>query len=462
MTASSSTFAGFVLAESRRLLHLSLPMMVAQSGLVVMGLVDTWCVGRVSKEDMAGVALGTSLSMLFVVVAIGVAMGLEPLIAQAHGAGEYARTRAWRIQGLWVVGAIGVAATVACVGLGALVPWSGRAPGFETQTRDYMWARAPAALLSALYSVYRCHLSSVGRPGPALLAIVVANLVNLACDLLFVFTFDWGATGVGMATSLSSATMLVICAAAIPDRRVSAKLAPVRADMAQILGLGIPIALQVSAEMGIFSAVAALIALSGPVALAGHQVAINLASLAFMAAAGIAVAGTARVGHHVGAGESPLARQAGFLAVGFGVVFMASAGLVFFLAAEPIAAAFAPAEVEVRALAARLLRIAAAFAIFDGVQAVAAGILRGLGDTKSPLVANLFAYLVVGFPVAIYLGWGRDWGAAGYWWGLTAGLATVASLLLYAFHRESLRPVQRVEAPRTDGTPGPEPISSTS
>lgn len=447
-TAHAGDDARAMRGEGARLLRLAAPMMVAQGGLVTMGLVDTWCVGRLSPADMAGVALGNSLSILPLGVVLGVAMGIEPLVSQAHGAGELGRARAWRIQGLWTAGLVSVPAMLAVLLLALGLPYLGVAGGFEREGQAYLLGRVPGVLLAGLYASYRSYLASIGRPRPALYAVLVANVANLGLDMLFLFELGLGAGGVGLATSLASGIMVLVAAVslregikgALPDWR------PAWAGIRRVIALGWPVAAQMTAEIGVFSAVTTLIALDGAVALAGHQIAINFAALTFMAAVGIAFAGTARVGYHVGAGRTKVARQVGFLAIGLGALLMAGGAVVFLTIPERLAEAFAPSSPEVVAMAASLLRIAAAFAIFDGIQAVAAGALRGAGDTRSTFIANLAGHGLVGAPVALLLGHGLGLGAEGYWWGLTAGLTATAVGLLARFAALTARPLRRAEA----------------
>jgi MATE family multidrug resistance protein len=240
--------------------------------------------------------------------------------------------------------------------------------------------------------------------------------------------------------------MLLVCATSVAEATDPRDRRPSRAALGQVLRLGWPIGFQFTAEVGVFSAVSTLIALEGPVALAGHQIALNLASLTFMAAVGIAVGATARVGHHVGGGRAGHARVVGLVAIGLGAAFMAAGGLVFWTVPEVLAGWFAPESAEVRRAAATFLGIAAVFAISDGVQAVGAGALRGAGETRSALVANLFGHGAVGLPVGLFLGRGLAWGGVGYWWGLTAGLTATAVLLVARLLVLTARPIARAES----------------
>jgi MATE family multidrug resistance protein len=209
----------------------------------------------------------------------------------------------------------------------------------------------------------------------------------------------------------------------------------------KVLGLGAPIGLQLLAEIGVFSVVAVLAGRLGKVAVSAHHIAIGLASFTFMGVLGISGATAVRVGHAVGEGRSP--RSPGLLGIGMGAAFMACSSALFLLAPRPLVALFTddPAVLD---LGARLMRIAAAFQLFDGVQGVAAGALRGAGDVRFAFLANVAAHWLVGFPLALVLAFTLDLGALGLWWGLLAGLGLVSALLLARFLRIANGAVSRV------------------
>lgn len=426
-------------------------MMLAQGGLTVMGLVDTACIGRISTADMAGVALGNAVATVFVVLAVGMAMGLEPLVAQAHGAGRLERASRWRVQGAWATGLTAALAAVVCVGIGIALPSWTDSP-FALETRAYLLGRGPGVFLAGLYSAERSALTAIGRSRPALYAVAVANGVNVVLDVGLLFGLGLGALGVGLATSASSWAMYLVARHFARAHFRTVPHLPVKAEVRRVLVLGGPVAAQLGAEVGVFSAASVLIAREGEVAIAAHQVALGFVSLWFMTCVGIGVAATARVGHHIGAGRGRDARQAGFLAMGLGAAAMLGGATVNWAFDVEIASAFAPGAPRVVALAATLLHIGAAFALSDGLQAIGAGALRGLGDTASTFTLNILGHVVVGAPVGLYLGWTLGWGAVGYWWGLTAGLTVTAVGLVARFAYLSARPVARLEQDLTDSS----------
>jgi MATE family multidrug resistance protein len=196
-----------------------------------------------------------------------------------------------------------------------------------------------------------------------------------------------------------------------------------------MLRLGLPIGLQMQLEIGVFSVVALLMGHIGTVPMAAHQIAINIASLTFMVPLGVSGAAAVVVGQAVGAGEAARARRSAVAALATGAAFMLLSGLVLTLAPRPLARLYS-LEAAVVALASLLIPIAGVFQVFDGLQVVSIGVLRGVGDTRAPMVVNVLGFWLIGLPVSLWLGFGVGTGAVGLWWGLVAGLAAVAMFLL--------------------------------
>jgi MATE family multidrug resistance protein len=436
-----------LLAEVRRIATLALPMMVAQGGLVAMGLVDTLLIGRVSALEMSAVGLGNAIVSLIVVFGVGVAMGIEPLVAQAHGAGEGVRAHRWLAQGTYaaLLASAPLALLVAVAGF-MLEPF-GIEPAIAHQTRLYLWARVPGLVANGVYSAHRSYLSGVGLARPVLMASLIANGVNAVVDAVLLFVFGLGAVGVGLATSASWVLMawILVRAArfAAPPGQPRWPSAD-RSELTRVFAIGSPVGLQYAAEVGIFSLASILVARLGPEPLAGHQIALTLASFTFMAAVGLSVASAARVGFFIGREEPARAIRAGRIGIALGAAFMGACGLLFYIFRHALGAAFAPRDPGVAEIGAQLLAIAAVFSVADGVQTVAAGALRGAGDTRAAFVLNLVAHWGIGLPVALLLGlvWGL--GARGLWWGLTAGLVAVAIGLVVRFEQRVRRPLERL------------------
>jgi len=430
-------------SESRRLLRIAAPMMVAQGGMVFMGVVDTLVVGRISAEDMAAVSLGNNAVMVVMGFGLGLIMGLETFVSQSMGRADRSGALGWLQQSVWL--SLLVAAPLSLLSLAPILVfrWAEIDPAVRGLADAYVWARLPGHVFAFVFTAYRGFLSASGQTRPVMTAVFIANLANAGLDLALAWGLGLGAAGVGLATSVCWIVMLAV---AIPAVRLGTGVAfrwgdplnrPDRARLGRLVRIGLPIGLHFALEVGIFALVSVLVGRLGATALAGHQIAMTMAALSFMLAMGISIAATARVGHFIGAGEPAAARRTGFLAIAWGALLMGAGGVAFVALGEPIADAFAPNDPEVARTGVVLLRLAAIFAISDGLQAVGAGVLRGLGDTAFTFWANMVGHWVIGLPVGLVLG--ARLGARGYWWGLAIGLSAVAIALVARFSTQVSR-----------------------
>lgn len=327
--------------------------------------------------------------------------------------------------------------------------------------RPFLTVRIAGLLPLLLFVGARSYLMATGHTRPMLVAMVLGNLFNAPAAILLVFGGAalpaWtgplarlpglGIVGAALSTSLCTLFQLGVVALALRELRVegfaAAHRRPVIADLWRSFRVGLPIGLQMGAEVGLFALVALLAGRLGAQALAAHQVALNLAGLSFTVTLGVGVgaAGAVRVGRAVGALDAAGARRAGLVALASGAAFMALPALAFLLFPAPLARLLSPAPSVVEA-AVPLIGIAAIFQLSDGLQSVGAGVLRGAGDTRFPFLANLAGHYRVGLPVAVALGlWARG-GIVGLWWGLCAGLTAVAASLVVRFLRLSARPIR--------------------
>jgi MATE family multidrug resistance protein len=439
--------------ELRALLRLSWPITVAQLGLMTMGLVDTAVLGRVSVTELAGSSIGRAVGFASITPAMGIALALEPLASQAVGAGELGR--AWESLRATSRAVLIAGGPLIAIGVGALffLEACGVDPAIAERARAYAITQSIGMLLSLVFLTHKTFLQSQGHTRPALVASVIANLVNLVvCNLLvrgdeFLTSFGLsplglprlGAFGAGIAFSIAGAVMAAIVVAASSALRPLAVTAhvPVRT----VIALGMPVGLQLLAEVGVFALCTVLVGRFGPAATSAHQVALGLASFTFMGAVGFSGGAAVRVGYAVGEGRSP--RRAGLIGLACGAIFMAAAGVLFAAFPEGLVRLFTsdPAVIE---LGARLVIIAAFFQLFDGLQAVGGGALRGAGDVRFPFVATVAAHWAVGFPAALILGFVCGLGVRGIWWGLASGLITVSVLLVTRFLRLTRGTIARV------------------
>jgi MATE family multidrug resistance protein len=462
VTATTPTVRG----ELGPLVRLALPLAVAQGGQALMGVVDTAVVGRAGSLQLAATGLGAILFMALAVLGMGVMHGLDPLVAQALGAGDAARARRLLWQGVWLAAGLSAALAVPFALAPAALEPLGIPPDVAREAGRYLLWRLPGLPFFLVYFAARAYLQALGAARPMVVAVGLANVANVPLDLLLVFGGAglpaWagplravpalGAGGAAIATSacaLLQALVLARAVAAVPPPGGAIARRPERRELSAAARVGLPIGLHMGAEVGIFALVGFLAARLGQVPLAAHQLAISVATLTFTVAVGLGNAGSVRVGWAVGARDREGARRAGVAAFSAGAAFMALGGLVFFAFPGAIARLMTD-DPAVVAAAVPLLRVAAVFQISDGLQAVGAGVLRGAGETRYTLVANLLGHWVLGVPAAVVLGFTLEGGVTGLWIGFVLGLSAVAVALVLRFLRVSSREIvplaQRAEA----------------
>lgn len=438
---------------------LAVPITASYAGNQLLGLVDVAMVGRLDAVSLAAVGIGNAIYFTISLVAMGIVLGMEPLVSQAIGAGEHDKAR--RV--LWQAVRIALLASAPCALLSMAIASMGTLIGFDAETAHHVQRFVLGRFLNVvpfLLSVAgRTYLQAMGRPRAAVWAVVWANVTNLVGNVLFIYGDDGlariglpriglpalGVFGSGLASTLASAATVGVVFREIARLGSAPISGDLRADpltTRAIVRMGWPIGMHLLAEVGAFGLAGIFAGWLGPTVAAGHQVALSLASFSFTIALGLSNAASVLVGQAVGRGDTPGARRAGFLGIGFSMAVMGLAALLF---------AFAPVlctriltnEPGVIAAAVPLLRIAAVFQLADAAQASAAAALRGAGDTRSAQVANMSGYYLLGLPLALGLGFGLKLGAPGIWWGLTVALFAVAITLTIRFHQISSREIRR-------------------
>ncbi|MEO8089677.1 MAG: MATE family efflux transporter [Gemmatimonadales bacterium] len=425
-------------AELRAMLRLAIPVVVIQVGMMAMGVVDTVMVGHISAQALAAVALGNLYFFTLAVFAMGTLMVLDPVVAQAVGAGDRPAVARALQRGVIIAALLAIPAVVLLTAAGPLFGLARQPAEVIPLAAAYAIRTAPGTFPFLLFVVFRQTLQSMGRTAPIVGAIIGANLANALLNWVLIFG-HWGAPAMGVIGSAWATTisrvLLVAWLWAASRRQLNPLLSPFRTEIWQLqplvrmLRLGIPIGAQHVLEFGAFAFVALMMGWMGTQAMAGHQVAINLAALTFMVPLGVGDAASVLVGQAVGRGDSEGTRGAARAAFACGVGFMAITGAIFLSVPEPLARLYSR-DLGVIGVASTLIPIAGVFQIFDGIQVVASGVLRGLGDTRAPMMANLLGYWLVGIPVSIYLGFVAGLGPAGLWWGLVLGLGLVGTSLL--------------------------------
>ena len=424
-------------SEMRAMITLAFPVVVAQVGLMAMGAVDTLMVGHISARVLAAVALGNLYFFNAIVLSQGTLMALDPIIAQAIGARDEAAVSRALQRGLLLAVLLSVLTALILLPVRSVLLLTRQQAEIIADTTNYVWLSIPGALPFLLFIVFRQTLQALHRVSNVVWTIIGANLVNAGLNWVFVYghlgSAPMGAVGSALATMVSRWLMaFVLLALAWPQLR--SYLVPFRRDvlhlrpLGRVLRLGLPIGAQQLLESGAFGAIGLMMGMLGTIEMAAHQIAITLAALTIMVPLGVSAAAAVRVGRAVGAHDAPRARLAARAALICGMGFMTLTALLFLAAPALLAGAFT-ADVRVIALAGVLIPVAGVFQIFDGAQAVGAGVLRGIGDTKAPLIAMIVGYWGIGLPVSILLGFHTSLRAAGLWWGFVASLSMVALFL---------------------------------
>jgi MATE family multidrug resistance protein len=426
--------------ELRPLLRLAGPVVLAEVGWMSMGLVDTVMVGRLGPAAIGATGMGSGVFTAIVIFGMGLMLGLDALVSRSAGAGRHDDCLRWLYQG--VVLTLGVAPVVMLVTWAVFLTIDGW--GLNAEIRGMAGPYLRVIALSAppllLYATFRRYLQGLHVVRPIMYALVSANLVNAGANAILIYgRFGLpalGVTGSAWATCIARIYMAAFLYAAVRrehrrrgEAHPNVPFAVEWARLRTLFALGLPAASQITVEVGVFALATALAARLDTVSSASHQIALNIASVVFMVPLGLASAGAVRVAHAIGARDGVRARAAGWTALGVGGAIMVGLGLGLFLLPGPLLRLFT-ADARVIEIGTRLLAIAAAFQLFDGTQAVATGVLRGLGDTRTPMVMNVIGHWLLGLPVGYVLCFWRGWGVVGLWAGLSIGLVFCAVVLL--------------------------------
>jgi multidrug resistance protein, MATE family len=428
--------------EARKLLALGVPVAITQLGAMTLGVVDTIMVGHVGVLELDAAALGNLWLMGTMIFGLGVIFGMDPLVSQAHGSGDR-RTVALTLQrGIVVALACSVPTVASWFFTGPVLRGLGQDAALASAAHEYVIAQTPSLAFFFVFNAVRQWLQGRGIVGPALWVVLIANVFNAFANWVLVFGHlgvpALGLQGAAIATASTRVFQcigLVIWVRAMGLHRHGwipwSREALEPRGLAVLLRLGIPIGIQYGLEIWAFQAATLLAGRLGEIPLAAHVIALNLASLTFMLPLGMSIGTATRVGNLVGAGKRRAAQRSAYIGLGLGAAVMSLAAIAFVTLRDLLPAMFT-SDVETRVLAASILPIAAAFQLFDGTQAVGAGVLRGMGATRPAAIINLVGFYALALPTAWWLGFELELGVRGIWWGLCLGLASVAvALVLY-------------------------------
>ncbi len=426
--------------------------MLIQIGMVSMGVVDTLMVGRVSAAALAAVALGNLYSFGIMIFGLGVLMALDPIVAQALGARDRPAVASALQRGLVLAAGLTVPLSLLLLTVAPALRFAGQPEEVIPLAAGYVYRTLPGIWPFFVFVVLRQVLQAHRRTAPIVVAIIAANVLNAVLNYAMIFGHfgfaPMGVMGSAWATMISRWGMAALLfafawryVAPYLRHRVPSLLAA--RPLMRVLRLGAPIGAQMMFEFGAFAFVALLMGRLGVVQVAAHQVAINLASLTFMVPLGVSSAAAVIVGHAVGRQDAAGVRRATAAALYVGAGVMVATAALFIGLPAPLARLYTN-EAEVLAFAAALLPIAGVFQLFDGTQVVALGLLRGLGDTRVPMLINVVAFWIIAIPVSYVLGFKLGFGGTGLWWGLVAGLAVAAVTLVLRLRNRERRDLVRI------------------
>jgi MATE family multidrug resistance protein len=441
--------------EVRAQVRLAVPVITLQVGLMLMGVVDTLMMGRVSEVEMSAVGIGNVWVFGVLCFGLGVLQALDPVVSQAFGArDEGAISRAVQ-RGVVLAIALSVPVSALILLARPALELFGQPEEVVPIAASYCYVSLGGVPAFLVFVALRQCLQAQHAMRPLVLTIVAANVLNVGLDLVLIHGAlgfpALGAVGCSLATAIARWVQVVgvlVLAWPLLHHRL---LPPLRSAVAlrplwRMLALGAPIGLQFVAEIGAFNAVALLmgrmgdsagvdllggldVESPGAAAIAGHMIALNLAALAFMVPLGMSMAASVRVGNEIGRGHPGGSRRAAQVALLGGLVFMSLASALFLGAPELLARLYTD-EPGAVAVAAALIPLAGVFCVADGLQVVAGGCLRGVGDTRFPMFVHLFGFWAAGIPLGWWLAFRGGAGPQGLWWGLVTGLGVCAVVLI--------------------------------
>jgi len=437
---------GAVRREIRRLTLLATPVALTQLSAMLLWTVDLVMVGRLGVTSLNAVSLGRLWVMGTTVCAMGLIFGVDPIASQAHGA----RDRRRLSRALLHVVAVALASSLPLAGLflatERVLLAFGQDPATAALAHRYVVVQIPGLPFYLLFLALKQYLQARGIVRPAMWVSFGGNAFNVVVNAILIFGLAGaprlGAVGAGVATAMTSALLFGSLVLLMWRRRLQRGSATVldprevrRPELLEVLRLGAPVALQLLFEYWAFAFATLLAGRLGAIELAAHSIVLNLASISYMVPLGISLGATTRVGNRIGARDPQGARRAAWVALGLGAGVMALFALLFVAGRRLIPEAFGVGG-EVVALTAAILPIVAAFELFDGVQVVGGGVLRGMGRPRPAALFNLIGYYALGMPLALWLGRPETLGLAGIWWGLAAGLFAVALCVVFWIARK--------------------------
>jgi MATE family multidrug resistance protein len=442
-----------VIAEIKECLLLAVPLAGAQLSQAATTFVDTVMMGILGSQIIAAGALGAVTFQFLINVGSALVSAVSPIAAEAYGGGRVEQVGRVVRQGLGLSVILAIPVTLLIWHSGSLLRLLGQEPSNIVLAEAYLRAIAWGYLPGLGFAVLRSFVSALSRPRPVIAIVIGGTVLNIAGNYVLAFgKFGFpalGLAGLGWASALSFWGMFAALAIYIlsqPQLRVYGTFANLYHFDGKVFGellrVGVPIGVLAGVEGGFFTFVTFLMGQLGTVTLAAHQIALQTAVVTFMIPLGLSMATTVRVGQLMGQDNPTGARLAGFVGIGIAALFMTMMGILFWTIPGTIVSLYIdtadPANAAVVSLAKTLLGVVAMFQIVDGIQVGATGALRGLKDTRIPLLIGILAYWGIGFPCGYTLGLVLGFGGVGLWWGLAIGLAVAAGILTWRFSKAAL------------------------
>ena len=430
-------------SESLQNLKLGIPVIIAQLLQVLMQFVDTVMAGHISSNDLAGLAIATALYHPVFLLMLGILFAVREIISQLYGAGNSSEITANVIQGLWLSQALALISICILAYPETVLNLMGYESKLISIAGEYLRALCWGMPAVYAYIVLRTFNEGLSYTRPNMYISLLGLGINIIGNYTFMFGHfgfpSLGTVGAGWSTSLVHWVMLAVLLAYCLKSTLFKSYRnflyfkkPNWLYLREILRIGIPNGFSLTAEVGMFAVVSLMIGTFGATAISGHQIAINIASVAFMIPLGLSIAISIRVGRAKGSGNSKDTGYIGFTGIILCIIFTALTASIFILVPEYIIGLYT-SEGNVRILAVQLLYMAAIFQLSDGMQVGALGALRGLKDTKIPFLVNFLAYCGIGLPIAYLLGFHFQFGPVGMWIGLIAGLSIAGVMHCWRF-----------------------------
>lgn len=444
--------------ELRAIMRLAGPLIASQLAHMLMVLTDTLMMAKISPEALAGGGLGAASYSFVSIFCIGVIAAVGTLVSIRHGAGDIVGAARLTQAGIWLACLMAVVAGLLLWNLKPVLLLFGQTESNVTMAGQFLTI-LPFALPGYLtFMALRGFTSAIGRAAPVMVISVIGTVANFVLNYALITGMfglpKMGLVGIGLVTAIVASCMALGLAWHI-HRHPAYAAYPLRKGLSRLNGqylrelwrLGLPIGGTYAVEVGLFAFAALCMGTMGSTQLGAHQIALQIVSVAFMVPAGMSYAITMRIGQHYGAGQLLDARLAGRVGIGFGALLMLGFAMVFWLLPNQLVGLFLdhddPAFAQVIALAVSLLAVAAWFELFDGVQTIAMGCIRGLKDAKTTFLVGLGCYWLIGAPAAWWMAFHLAWGPTGVWWGLALGLACAAVSLTLAFEWKMQRMIRQ-------------------